>query len=531
MKKIICLTALAETSPQSMPLGSACIASSINTSELTKNDFHAELFTFSLEEEFSVKKITDEILEKKPYAVCFSMFVWNKKILEEICKEIKKRAGSIVTIAGGPEITAHPESFRNMFDFTISGEGEEKILCVLSGKKTDDFSTCKLENLPSPYLTGTLDASRYGGALWELARGCPFKCSYCYESKGEKTVRYFSDERLCSELDYFAEKKIPQIFVLDPTYNADKKRAMKILDLIRKKTPDTFYYFEARAEFIDREFARAFSGINCCLQFGLQSSSEKVLKNVNRSFNKKKFEQNIGILNENGIVFGFDLIYGLPGDTIEGFKESIDFAMSLYPNNLELFCLSVLPGTALHDDAEKFHLNHMDEAPYNLISSDTFSEKDMEKARKISEAVNVFYTKGRAVPYFNAVIHPLAMKPSHFFEELSRYIEETHFAQNKNENCISSKIQKLQLEFVKNLYFKKNLRKEYDVARDLIVLNNALSEFTASGRESTVELAYHPDDIMTEYAMDIGFFTANCGKQKNRTKIFGSEYGADWKIL
>jgi radical SAM superfamily enzyme YgiQ (UPF0313 family) len=56
------------------------------------------------------------------------------------------------------------------------------------------------EELTSPYLDGTLDLSKYEGALWELARGCPFKCSYCYESKGEKKVRLLPMERIEKEL-------------------------------------------------------------------------------------------------------------------------------------------------------------------------------------------------------------------------------------------------------------------------------------------------------------------------------------------
>ena len=59
----------------------------------------------------------------------------------------------------------------------------------------------ELNTLSSPYLDGTLDPAEYGGALWELARGCPFKCSYCYESKGEKKIQYFPMERIEKELE------------------------------------------------------------------------------------------------------------------------------------------------------------------------------------------------------------------------------------------------------------------------------------------------------------------------------------------
>ena len=96
----------------------------------------------------------------------------------------------------------------------------------------------ELNTISSPYLDGTLDPAEYGGALWELARGCPFKCSYCYESKGEKKIQYFPMERIEKELKLFAEKDVPQVFVLDPTYNANKERALSLLKMMAKITPN-----------------------------------------------------------------------------------------------------------------------------------------------------------------------------------------------------------------------------------------------------------------------------------------------------
>ena len=85
----------------------------------------------------------------------------------------------------------------------VDDKGENNITKLPLGVYTKNHKICSdrsvfpnLLELSSVYLDGTLDVSEYGGALWELARGCPFKCSYCYESKGEKCVQYFSDERI-----------------------------------------------------------------------------------------------------------------------------------------------------------------------------------------------------------------------------------------------------------------------------------------------------------------------------------------------
>lgn len=546
MRKIVyCVTALAETSPQAVPLGAACIASAVKNSPLAKDAFEVRLASFSLEDGAS-SGIESEIFScsENLFAVCFSVFVWNRNCLEILAQKIKKKFPSVFLIAGGPEVTASPFSFEN-FDWTVCGEGEDSVpllLARLLNSETEKIdiqgihkkggekkSLCRslspsLQGLSSPWLDGTLNPSDFCGVLWELARGCPFKCSYCYESKGEKNVRYFSMERIERELEFFAEKKVPQVFVLDPTYNAGKKRALEILHLIKRKAPGIFFSFEARAEFIDRELAHAFASIPCSLQFGLQSMHENVLSTVNRTFDEKKFVRNIGILNREGVVFGFDLIYGLPGDSFSGFKQSVDFAVSLYPNNLELFCLSVLPGTDLHDKALALGLEWQKVPPYNVLKSKTFSAGEIERAREFSYAADIFYNKGMAVPWFNLIISPLRMKPSVFFENFLNFL--------KAKKCLELsfvQIQNMQIEFVSLLYKKHHAEKMFPVASDMIVLNNALSLFTAEGKESCVELRYHPDDLMS--GCSVAFLSENCGKFKNKTKIFGGKNGADWKVI
>ncbi|MBQ1197667.1 MAG: DUF4080 domain-containing protein [Spirochaetaceae bacterium] len=510
-------TILVEKSPQALPLGVACVASSIKNLSIEFPDLKVNLVDFNLEQKLSVEKITNDLLCYDSSIYCFSIFVWNKNLLLEVASELKKKNSTIICIAGGPEVTANPKNFLS-FDYVISGEGEkvsfELIKNIFNGTQINEkilFGKREsLETLTSPYLDKTLNPKKYDGALWELARGCPFKCSYCYESKGDKKVEYFSFERIKEELDLFVKKDIKQIFVLDPTYNVDKNRAIKLLDYIRQKAKKIFFHFECRAEFISDELAKAFSKINCSLQIGLQSASEEVLKTVNRNFNKKDFIKKISILNNYGIIFGFDLIYGLPKDNYEGFKNSIDFAISLYPNHIELFCLSVLPGTALFDDANKLNLSYELQPPYHVIESDTFSKVEIEKARKISIACNLFYSQGRAVPWFNSLMHLLKMKPSNFFEKFVLFLEDKKLLDK--EICNHKQIEKLQIEFVNNILKQKNFEKYYLLIKNLIELNGALSRSYSDGENSELSLSYHPDDLMSEYSQDLKFFLSNAQK-------------------
>ncbi len=552
-KHVACFTVLAETSPQALPLGAACIASAIKNDLHTKDKFIVDLVCYSNEDKkLSYKDIAYSL--KEFFAVCFSIYVWNRDILTRIAIEIKKLNPSIICIAGGPEATANPESFID-FDYSIAGEGEYSVPLLLSAllsggniKENKDAPyglklgiqgiyvpsnknhKTILRSIPqnesflaSPYLDGTLNCNKYGGALWELARGCPFKCSYCYESKGESKIRYLPIERLKKELELFKKQNVSQIFVLDPTYNADKKRALSMLRLIKQKAPDIFFYFEVRAEFIDKELAFAFASIPCSLQIGLQSIHQNVLENIHRSFNKKLFEKNIALLNKSGAIFGFDLIYGLPGDSLNGFKESIDFAISLYPNNIELFCLSVLSGTTLYENASSFGLVWQNNPPYNVIKSPTFPERDIQEASNLAKAVNIFYTQGMAVPWFCAILKPLKQKASDFFTHFVPFI--------KKDLYTLEEIEALQIEYVCILYKQKHIERYLPVVQDLIVLNSAIGRCTAQGKESIVKLHYHPDDIMSGYAYDIQFFLKNAKSLACRVHVFYNAGQVDYKKI
>ena len=543
---VICTTLLIEKSPQALPLGAACIASAVKNCPELFDFVDVSLEAFCLEdkafsglgEEKAGEYIADVLYkkcgERSGAIFCFSCFVWNVGILQSASKLLREK--KCICIAGGPEITAHPSYYKE-FNYTVSGEGEVSvprlIKKIIQSQKSDKVIISQnpnLELIHSPYLDGIIDPAEYGGALWELARGCPFKCSYCYESKGEKTVRLFPMERIKAELDFFARKKVPQVFVLDPTYNVNKKRAVELLRLIASKTPSTFYYFEARAEFIDRELAREFTRIPCALQIGLQSANEESLKLVNRPFDKKKFVRGIGVLNEEGVTFGLDLIYGLPGESFGSFRDGVDFAVSMLPNNLEIFNLSVLPGTELADKADGLGLIYERKPPYHVLKTKSFSSEDMERARKLAAACSYFYNAGRAITWFNAVCRLLKIQASKlfeiFYEKHSLICEE-----NCSCECNHIDIEIVQLDFLKKLFAERRLSKYYVLTEDIIRFYGAISRTTDTGNGEVLLLNYNADYLASDYASDIRWFYENVKPQKCRIQTFINGGQADFRFI
>ena len=175
---------------------------------------------------------------------------------------------------------------------------------------------------------------------------------------------------------------------------------------------------------------------------------------------------------------------------------------------MELFCLSVLPGTDLYDRASELNLKFQSEPPYNIIETSHFSKEDVKKAAKIANACNIFYNQGRAVPWFNTICQCLKIKPAQFLEQ-----------QKINIDCKSAshkEIEKLQKDFVKKIFTEKKLQKQLAVAIDLISLHGAMSRKVASGKSEEVFLSYPIEFLTSEYSFNLEFFANNVRIKKGK---------------
>jgi radical SAM superfamily enzyme YgiQ (UPF0313 family) len=475
-------------SPQAVPLASACLKAA-----LAEEASLSTRVTVSLAEAFlgpSYHGFVDELLALDADAVGFSMYVWNRSACLETAAALRQMKPGLILFAGGPEATADAAGILpdSAFDFIITGEGEATFVQVAK-RMVEGASLDSLEGLalvrqggfqslpcpppqasvhfPSPYLSGILIPDEGDGVLWELSRGCSFACDFCFDHKGHAGVRHFPPERIAQELDFFVRRKVAQVFVLDSTFNVDVKRAKTILRLIKKTAPHIHFHFEVRSEFIDAEMADLFAEITCSLQIGLQSADPAVQRNVGRVFNREDFGSRIGMLNQAGAIFGFDLIYGLPGDSLAGFKQSIDFALSLYPNHLDIFPLAVLPGTRLAERANELGLVRQESAPYTLISAPGFSATDMEVAAKLAAACDIFYSRGKAVAWFNSVLQALHLRPVVLLERFAQWVAGGKLSVNE-EQLDDHRIWQLQRSFLQALFTDTSRSKLIPLVHDLV---------------------------------------------------------------
>ena len=507
----------------SYPLGALCIQEALGGDTKLENHFISE----------DPKKAARQT---KGDVIGISVYLWNRSWFDQFVQELTQVRPGVVLFAGGPEVTANPKSFDlHIYTFLSLGEGEESVpkalemvgrgvmptgiqgIVTRGGDLTyacpGDVATLGsviLDHKADPFLAIS------GSVLWELTRGCPFHCAFCFESKGIRSVRHFPMERIERELDYLLAHHVRDIFVLDPTFNMDKERTKKLLQLFIKKAKGVHFTFENRAELLDEELVRLFSQLDCALQIGMQSSNPKALEAIDRHMQMDKFRKNVRMLSSSGITFGLDLIIGLPGDTLEGFSKSLDDAIGYKPSNIDIFLLSLLPGTKLGDEAIHMPIVYEHHSPYLLEESATMDRNAIATAMTMKQGCDLFYTKGQAWAWmglFSQISQLACHELCYGFGVFSKGRE-------------SEDIYQLQDEFVRLVLKKLGKQKYQKLLTSYMELYQGIAYLLETGEPPVVELFWDPNELSELEHLDPDTFLKRYPARQRMLAIYQEQNGS-----
>ena len=329
----------------------------------------------------------------------------------------------------------------------------------------------------------------------------------------------FSAAELESQIPTFAQKGITEFSVHDPAVAKDKRRVLKIINLIEKHAPGVFVSILAEAGVIDREVIAAASQIFCSFDIPLEGSQ----KGGALLFDKKFYASKARLLNDAGLVFGFQLTYAvMPGDSLKLFMERLDFAVNQYPNHIDFAQL------------EKKAADAKDSVPGMPTPTGLYSAHDIRYSRDIAFACQTFYSAGRAVPWFLSVLKPLRIYPSRLFADFAEWqcCNNCDYKSGFDPLIEPHKsIEKMQLLFLDEKYEEKKCRSLETLVHDIVKINGAMSRLAGENEESIVETAYNPEDLLGPESLDLTAFAENVCMEHCRVKIFAGEEGPDYSVL
>ncbi|MBP5678921.1 MAG: radical SAM family heme chaperone HemW [Bacilli bacterium] len=206
---------------------------------------------------------------------------------------------------------------------------------------------------------------------------CKTICSYCdfckqfYDS--QKVKEYLKNLREEIERDYQGEE-MDTIYIGGGTPTClsleELKELMDILSLIHK-SHNTEITIEGNVETISKEKLVLFKqyGINR-ISLGIESINENHLRFLERNHTKEQIQKTIQMIRKEGFHnLNLDLIYAIPGETIEEVQEDLDFLLSLQPEHISTYSLMIEDHTKLKIQGVKPIAEETDEEMYSLITS------------------------------------------------------------------------------------------------------------------------------------------------------------------
>jgi len=292
----------------------------------------------------------------------------------------------------GPPVTVEPEkSLRTSpaIDFVVRREFDYQIADYAKGKPLEELPGVSfrknghivnnpegpvIENLDElPWVTKVyqrdLDVRRYNVpfllnpyiALY-TSRGCPAMCTFCLwpQTHSGHRWRLRSADDIAREAA-FAKEAFPyvkEIFFDDDTFNYQKART---IELCKKLKPVNFTWSCTSRVTTDYETLKAMKEAGCRLLIvGYESGDQQILKNIKKGATidmALRFTENCKKL---GLLIHGDFIIGLPGETRESIRKTIDFAKRIDTETIQVSLAHPYPGTEFYDYVKKNNLITID---------------------------------------------------------------------------------------------------------------------------------------------------------------------------
>lgn len=306
----------------------------------------------------------------------------------------------------------------------------------------------------------------------------------------------FSAKELQEGLGSFFSKGFSYIRVNDTSITENKKLFLDFLKNIAKKEPDVLFEFLVSIEILEKDILQALLNIGATILIDYNTN------------NKKLFAKRIRQLNENSLSFGFIVLVD---------KEKAKSRKNLFHILEEI--VNYYPNHVYFQYAEDF--------------STLLTEKDSLFIQNILAVFELFYTEGRAVPWFKSLLLSLKISSFAFISDFYEWLISNNYIEIDTIEMPFypfEKILKMQLQFVHFKLEEKKLRFLFPVIEDILRLHAAFSQVLIEGEEKTLDLHYHPEDILNQGVHFLDFYEKIC-VENTTIRIYLTEEGIDYAIL
>ena len=372
-------------------------------------------------------RLINKIRNFKPDFICFSVvtnnYLWASRIAR-LAKEIK----DIPIVFGGIHVTSCPEEvIQNKFvDYAVLGEGEETIIELVENKNKNNIRNVwskkgkkiiknslrlliqNLDLLPFPDRELYYKEAPYlkNICYFMTSRGCPFNCTYCFNSylkkvyNGERWYRRRSVKNAIEELKIIKSKWKPNyFFILDDCFTADKEWISEFCKEYKKEINLPFNFLTAIV-FLDKKILSMLKYAGCYgIEIGVQTPIESIRRDICKRYETNELiKKRIDEIKKSGISVGLDHIFCLPTEKISDYNEGLKFYIDTNPTEFVLHKLQYYPNTEMIDLGLKY--GNLTEKNVEDIKKGKINSGVMEKDVIFSKEIDEINNFLKWIPFF-----------------------------------------------------------------------------------------------------------------------------------
>ena len=375
----------------------------------------------------------------------------------ELAQKTKAALPETITIVGGPHVSSqptHPMEF-DAFDFAVRNEGEQTLVELMQAITDDgDFEKipgliyrkgrnvvvnkkrpyiADIDTLPFPAYDLIPDLRHYVPPPCNYkkapvvniitSRGCPNQCTFCDNNTFGRKTRMRSAENIIAEIELLmTHHGVKEIAFVDDTFTIRPEFIYELFDLARSRDMHFPWTCMARINTVDENLLCYMKKNGCWhISFGIESSDERILREIRKNIKIKDVEHIIDICHRVGILTKGFFIVGHPLETVETIEKTIDLALRLKLDDVVVTINTPFPGSYQYEHAKEYGI--LDETSWskfncwnpifipNGLTRETLIAKHRDFYRK-------FYLRPRILwRYFSSFFSPTG--PKRLFSLLS----------------------------------------------------------------------------------------------------------------
>lgn len=377
---------------------------------LEKNNYGVKILDAYLERLNQVQ-ISKRVLSYKPDIIGITTDSANYYESLKIAKLIKNISNAIVVL-GGPHASIRPNQMilYPEVDIVVFGEGEYTMLEIVQRIENKmSLENCLgcyakennkiLYNIPRPRIKDLdeipmptrhlLPYHKYprnysiGGLTPPVdtintSRGCPYNCAFCSSRIiwGKKYI-YRTPKNVVNEIEYLIKNYGTKgIYFREDNFTLKRSHVLGICKELQRRNIKIEWECSSRVDIVDRELLKIMHESGCkAIWFGIESGSDKTLEKISKGITVKKSREAIKLTREANIKAGGSFIIGIPGESMEDIKKTIDLIKELKLKPSAIHYFYGIPDSPLYQEVIKNNLIDSAYGDIFFVRTEIFDKK------------------------------------------------------------------------------------------------------------------------------------------------------------